>query len=142
MSLLDKSAQNFEIARIASEKKYFDVAVSRLYYSSYQKIIYYKNDKMVDGNSQFEMYKQEHGNDTETEKYGSHDWNIAFFEEKNKTLGLDGYESIISFLKDMKISRNTADYKKKRVCIESDEYEKLENKTKLINAMIDKIIGD
>ena len=42
----------------------------------------------------------------------------------------------------MKISRNTADYKKKRVCIESDEYEKLENKTKLINAMIDKIIGD
>ena len=65
-----------------------------------------------------------------------------FFEEKNKTLGLDGYESIISFLKDMKISRNTADYKKKRVCIESDEYEKLENKTKLINAMIDKIIGD
>ena len=120
MSLLDKSVQNFEIAQIAAEKKYFDVAVSRLYYSSYQKIIYYKNDKMVDGNSQFEMYKQEHENDTETEKYGSHDWNIAFFEEKNKTLGLDGYESIISFLKDMKISRNTADYKKNRVCIESD----------------------
>lgn len=98
MSLLDKSAQNFEIARIASEKKYFDVAVSRLYYSSYQKIIYYKNDKMVDGNSQFEMYKQEHGNDTETEKYGSHDWNIAFFEEKNKTLGLDGYEKRKEFV--------------------------------------------
>ena len=142
MSLLDKSVQNFEIAQIAAEKKYFDVAVSRLYYSSYQKIIYYKNDKMVDGNSQFEMYKQEHENDTETEKYGSHDWNIAFFEEKNKTLGLDGYETIISFLKDMKISRNTADYKKNRVCIDSDEYKKFEKKTKLINAMINKIIGD
>lgn len=140
MSLLDKSAQNFEIAQIASEKKYFDVAVSRLYYSSYQKIIYYKNDKLPDGNSQFEKFKQEHENDTETEKYGSHDWNIAFFEEKNKMLGLDDYESIISFLKDMKMSRNTADYKRRRICIESDEYKKFENKTKLINAMLDKII--
>ena len=39
MILLEKAKENFEIAEKSAEKEYYDTAVSRLYYSSYQRII-------------------------------------------------------------------------------------------------------
>lgn len=41
MSLFIKSQQNHGIADYASEKKYYDVAVSRYYYSCLQYLLYY-----------------------------------------------------------------------------------------------------
>jgi uncharacterized protein (UPF0332 family) len=44
--LLEKASQNYEIAQIALEKEYFDVAVSRYYYSLFEKTLWllHKND--------------------------------------------------------------------------------------------------
>lgn len=38
--LKEKSQQNFEVAKWAEKQSYYDVAISRYYYSEYQKIIY------------------------------------------------------------------------------------------------------
>lgn len=35
-----KSEENFETAKLAEKRQYFDVAVSRYYYCAYQKILY------------------------------------------------------------------------------------------------------
>lgn len=45
MSLLKKSEQNLEISEIAMEKKYYDVAMSRLYYSCFQRVLYFFEKK-------------------------------------------------------------------------------------------------
>lgn len=36
--LLDKSNKNYEIAKIAEDKEYYDVAMSRYYYALFQKV--------------------------------------------------------------------------------------------------------
>ena len=141
MSLLDKAKENFEIAKYAAKKEYFDTAISRLYYSSYQRIIYYKDNNITDGKIKFEEYKLQNQHNSNTEFYGTHDWNIAFFKDYNKDCGQYGYESIMGYLRDMKELRNIADYKTRRCCINIDEYRKFENKGKLINNLIDILIN-
>ena len=141
MILLEKAKENFEIAEYAAQKGYFDTAISRLYYSSYQRIIYYKDNNITDGKIKFEEYKLQNQHNSNTEFYGSHDWNIAFFKDYNKDCGQYGYESIMGYLRDMKELRNIADYKTIRCCINIDEYRKFENKGKLINNLIDILIN-
>lgn len=141
MSLLDKAKENFEIAEYAAQKGYFDTAISRLYYSSYQRIIYYKDNKIADGKVEFENYKLQNQYNSNTEFYGSHDWNIAFFKDFNKNCGQPGYLSIMGYLRDMKELRNIADYKTRRCCIDIDEYRIFENKGKIINKLIDILIN-
>ena len=136
MILLEKAKENFEIAEYAAQKGYFDTAISRLYYSSYQRIIYYKDNNITDGKIKFEEYKLQNQHNSNTEFYGTHDWNIAFFKDYNKDCGQYGYESIMGYLRDMKELRNIADYKTRRCCINIDEYRKFENKGKLINNLI------
>lgn len=141
MSLLDKAKENFEIAEYAAQKGYFDTAISRLYYSSYQRIIYYKDNNITDGKVEFENYKLQNQYNSNTEFYGSHDWNIAFFKDFNKNCGQPGYLSIMGYLRDMKELRNIADYKTRRCCIDIDEYRIFENKGKIINKLIDILIN-
>ena len=38
MILLEKAKENFEIAEKSAEKEYYDVAISRLYYSMFQNL--------------------------------------------------------------------------------------------------------
>lgn len=44
-ALLEKSRNNYEIAEISEGKKYYDVAISRFYYSLYQKINFLLREK-------------------------------------------------------------------------------------------------
>jgi len=141
MSLLDKAKENFEIAEYAAQNGYFDTAISRLYYSNYQRIIYYKDNNITDGKVEFENYKLQNQYNSNTEFYGSHDWNIAFFKDFNKNCGQPGYLSIMGYLRDMKELRNIADYKTRRCCIDIDEYRTFENKGKIINKLIDILIN-
>lgn len=41
MNLQIKAKYNFEVARYAERKQYYDVAISRFYYYMYQNIMYY-----------------------------------------------------------------------------------------------------
>ncbi|OON99174.1 MAG: hypothetical protein ATN35_01900 [Epulopiscium sp. Nele67-Bin004] len=47
-NLLKKSKQNFKSAEIAQKEKFYDVAISRYYYSIYQKIIYILDMRGID----------------------------------------------------------------------------------------------
>lgn len=48
----NKSDRNFETAEWAENKQYFDVAISRYYYSVYQKMLYLLNHYNLDKNFQ------------------------------------------------------------------------------------------
>ena len=56
----EKAKENFEIAEKSAEQKYYDTAVSRLYYSSYQRIINYINCN--DAKEDFENFKKSPSN--------------------------------------------------------------------------------
>lgn len=102
MSLLKKSEQNFEISEFAEKKQYYDVATSRLYYSCFQKVLYFFEKKGLNiGN---EAKKQE----------GSHNATIKLMK-KYINLFHNSYIAIIAHLEDLKRSRTIADYDKANI---------------------------
>lgn len=131
MSLLDKSNQNFEIAEDAAKKNYFDVAVSRLYYSNYQRMcLFLKNKKN----------KKEKDNAKNTfisviigiRQHGSHEKELIKFSEyiENKEI------SLLTMFINNKAERQKSDYEEGFVgetC-----YIDVKNNAKFINNYIDK----
>ena len=102
MILIEKSNENLEIAICAENKQYFDVVVSRLYYSIYQKILYYldKTQMKIDENKKKDK--------------GSHDAIIQLMTQHVNLFHKEGIESI-SYLKRIKLSRKKTEYKKKKI---------------------------
>ena len=97
-----KSDQNYEVAQIAREKEYYDVAVSRYYYSLFQMIDYILLNKKA--------------NFTVPSSGGSHRFTIDEFTrfvykklKKNKLEDEDVADLIV--LDDLKRWRQQADYK-------------------------------
>ena len=97
-----KSDQNYEVAQIAREKEYYDVAVSRYYYSLFQMIDYILLNKKA--------------NFTVPSSGGSHRFTIDEFNrfvykklKKNKLEDEDVADLIV--LDDLKRWRQQADYK-------------------------------
>lgn len=97
-----KSDQNYEVAQIAREKEYYDVAVSRYYYSLFQMIDYILLNKKA--------------NFTVPSSGGSHRFTIDEFNrfvykklKKNKLDDEDVADLIV--LDDLKRWRQQADYK-------------------------------
>ena len=131
MSLLDKSNQNFEIAEDAAKKNYFDVAVSRLYYSNYQRMcLFFTNKKN----------KKEKANANNTfisviigiRQHGSHEKELIKFSEyiENKEI------SLLTMFINNKAERQKSDYEEGFVgetC-----YIDVKNNAKFINNYIDK----
>lgn len=119
MILIDKSNQNFEIALCAEEKGYYDVAVSRLYYSIYQKVLYYldKNGMKIE--------------DNEKKEKGSHSAVLGLMSQHVRLFHREGTE-IIGKLQDIKFWRTKADYENKKIdkvryTIIKKDYEKINN---------------
>ena len=80
MRIFKKSNQNFEMAELAEEKGYYDIAISRLYYSSYQRLCMFlsnnKNKKKKDNLKNTVMSVV-----IGTKKPGSHEKNLIKFSE-------------------------------------------------------------
>lgn len=137
MILLEKAKKNFEIAEKSAEKEYYDIAVSRLYYSSYQRVVDYINST-PNGEEQLLNYKNNN-----SVIGGSHDTTISFFQNILRFSNKEQLEiiSIIDFLLDMKEARNTADYKEKNICKTKKQYERYKRRTEFINEFIDNLGG-
>lgn len=132
MSLLDKSNQNFEIAEDAAKKNYFDVAVSRLYYSNIQRLLYFinrKSNKKKTFNSKIIIKPDKPSK-------GSHE---KIFEKFGKHLNKFNDDDIFVFtaLYDVKESRRISDYEKKTSCSSVKDYNEIKDKAIFINNYID-----
>lgn len=122
--LLEKSNKNFEAANWAEKKEYYDVAVSRLYYSNFQKLKYYlvkilQMDNCISKKSHEDFFKflQSH-----IERFGDKD------------------VSVVTHLFTMKGKRKIADYESVIVCSKQTQYEKIKTTALLINEYLDKYI--
>lgn len=134
--LLEKASQNLEIAEIALNKEYFDVAVSRYYYSLYQKIIWLLRKKYPDYNSYKDNGKGSHENTfIDITKY------LARNFHKKLEIKECGYLSQLNNLtQDVKRYRHTADYDPRKIT--DDEFNKeFKNKYKSIEILLDKVIS-
>ena len=129
MILLEKAKENFEIAEKSAEKEYYDTAVSRLYYSSYQRIINYINCNGA--KEDLENFRKSPSNNNK----GSHEITIDFFDNLLKFLPRE--RSIIGLLKSLKEARQIADYEEKRNS--QKNYERYKNNTQIINNFIDNL---
>ena len=119
MSLLKKSEQNFEISEFAEKKQYYDVATSRLYYSCFQKVLYFFEKKGL--NIENEVKKQE----------GSHNSTIKL---------MNSYIAVIAHLEDLKRSRTIADYDKK--IIKKSDYKELKENFLEINEVLNELLDE
>ena len=127
MSLLKKSEQNLEISEIAMEKEYYDVAMSRLYYSCFQRVLYF-----------FEKKELSIGNEEKVQE-GSHNATIKLIKNYVK-LFYKKYVVIIAQLEDLKKYRKIADYDNR--IIKKSEYKEIkENGLDIIN-ILDKILKE
>lgn len=131
MSLFDKSEQNFEVAEIAEGKCYYDVAVSRLYYSNFQRMKNFlnnKKNKKINPNLKNTVMSILFG----IKKYGSHQQELIQFSEylQNKDI------AIITKFINQKLEREKADYKENAFMLE--DYKDVKENAIYINDYIDK----
>lgn len=113
--LLEKSVNNKKCADWAYEKALYDIAVSRLYYSLYQKILIQSEGNLNTG-------------------VNSHKETInTYFEQINKE---SNSRAIQSLMQKMRIERNKADYQ--RTKLKDSEYKHIEGIYKKIDEYIDK----
>ncbi|ERK47702.1 hypothetical protein [Leptotrichia sp. oral taxon 879] len=133
MSLLDKSNQNFEIAEDAAKKGYFDTAVSRLYYSSFQRM-----NNFIDQRKSNNVQKITTSDNQILGILGKGNINQLGSHEK-KFLELCQYDnsmiSIMSYIINMKIQRKIADYKEQHII--EQEYQNIKIQAEFINNYID-----
>lgn len=99
--LKEKSHQNLEVAKWAENKHYYDVAISRYYYSEYQKIIYISK-KMI---FYMEPPKSENSHIYTINNFASSIGHKISDEDKMKILNL----------KKLRKLRNDADYKEEMI---------------------------
>lgn len=101
-----KAQENYKTAEWAEQEKYYDVAVSRYYYSAYQKIICISKRK--------KFYKDFSG------ESDSHNKMIKHFSEKLNHK-LDGEDIIIlNNIQRLRRLRNDSDYSDKKIETEND----------------------
>lgn len=103
--LLDKSKNNYEIAEKAQELKYYDVAISRYYYSLYQKLNYILREKY----DKFEVPKGEKGSHDKTV-----DQLLEYVTEQCPELENQYIMDLCGF-RGLKQIRNDADYKPEKI---------------------------
>lgn len=127
MSLLKKSEQNFEISEFAEKKQYYDVATSRLYYSCFQKVLYFFEKKGL--NIENEVKKQE----------GSHNSTIKLMKNYIN-LFHSSYIAAIAHLEDLKRSRTIADYDKK--IIKKSDYKELKENFLEIDEVLNELLNE
>lgn len=104
--LKEKSQQNFEVAEWAEKQRYYDVAISRYYYSEYQKIIYISKDR----NFYTEPPKSENSHVDAINNFVSSLEKVLSDEDKMSMLKM----------KKLRRLRNDADYKEKTM--EANDY--------------------
>ena len=126
MILIEKSNENLEIALCAENKEYYDVAVSRFYYSIYQKILYYldKTQMKIDENKKKDK--------------GSHDAIIQLMTQHVNLFHKEGIESI-SYLRGLKLSRKKADYDGEK--IKKIKYKEIKENYEEINNFLDILLN-
>lgn len=127
--LLEKSKNNKEIAEYSENNKYFDVAVSRYYYSLYQKIIY-----IIVKYAEFIP-----------ESKSTHVETLTFFKKfvyrnrmseiRKKNLKF----SVLTSITDLKDKRTESDYKNKIIKNKSSFDSKFGNNYRAINEFLDKL---
>ena len=127
MSLLKKSEQNFEISEFAEKKQYYDVATSRLYYSCFQKVLYFFEKKGL--NIENEVKKRE----------GSHNSTIQLMKNQIN-LFHSSYIAAIAHLEDLKRSRTIADYDKK--IIKKSDYKELKENFLEIDEVLNELLNE
>ena len=132
MSLLVKSKQNFEIAELAEAKCYYDVAISRLYYSNIQRLIHFINRK----SNRKKTFNSRIIIKPDKPSKGSHE---KIFEKFGKHLNKFNDDDIFVFtaLYDVKESRRISDYEKKTSCSSVKDYNEIKDKAIFINNYID-----
>lgn len=98
--LLHKSKNNYEIGEKAENLKYFDVAISRYYYSLYQKLNF--------------ILRKKYGNFNIPNKKNSHEETIdklfEYITDNHPDIELQ-YIMDLSQLRELRSRRNEADYK-------------------------------
>lgn len=127
--LLVKSKQNKECVHWAENKGYYDVALSRYYYSIFQKVIYILKERGC--------YEQ-----SENYTHGSTVDSLIAYLLKNKSF--DGKYEFFKYINDikyLKMKRNNADYGDIRVS--KYAYQDLKSKCELAASSLDLMIeGD
>ena len=133
--LVVKSKQNCEIANYAATKKYFDVAVSRHYYSIYQRILVV----LISNVSSYILGKNE-GNGASHEFAFSEYRKYALKKCKKRLDSSDVTEvaHLDSMLRDIKRHRVNCDYAQ-RLINESEYEEDFMKKLKKADAILSKI---
>lgn len=116
-ALLAKSRNNYEIAEMSEDKKYYDVAISRFYYSLYQKINFLLREKY----GKFKVQKDGKGSHDNTAEQL-----LEYISEECPDLDLKIIADLSHF-RGLKKIRNDADYKPEmfKEPRYSDEFKKL-----------------
>ena len=98
MNLQIKAKYNFEVARYAERKQYYDVAISRFYYYMYQNIMYYTRFNKI-------YIDKKYNENLHIRTLG------IFIKDLRTRFGLNPDEiSAINKLQKLRIIRNSADY--------------------------------
>jgi len=105
-----KAKDNFEIAKIAEKRKYFDVAVSRYYYYLYQNLMNY-------------LFLR--GETIEKKEQNKHINTIGKFIEIIKNEGNYEKQRSITKLWRLKDRRHDSDYKKEKKIKDYTEFDKI-----------------
>ena len=113
MSLLDKAEENLKAATWAESEKMYNVAVSRLYYSMFQRLIHCLNV--------LEIQYNESGKNSHNEAIEALKRHLNLFRRNELT-------SVQTHFNKLKEKRILADYKERNVCFSEKDPNK-ENKT-------------
>lgn len=128
-NLLIKSNQNMECARWAEGRDYYDIALSRFYYSIFQKVIY-----ILDNNGRYKQ-KEQHTH------YETIDHLVSYILENSYFNGQFELVKHVSDIKSLKKKRNVADYENMRISKNSYQND-LKSKCELAMSVLDSIIKE
>jgi uncharacterized protein (UPF0332 family) len=134
-----KSEENYQVAKLAHQNNAYNVAVSRIYYSIYQKILYVLSIEKIKG--LIEVIEEEVKNELKTSKEtaGEHQIHIKIIDKyvkESKEFKNDMFK--IKQLEVFRRLRNRADYSVEM--IEEREYSSAEKMYEQIKPVLDKII--
>ena len=126
MILIEKKNENLEIAHKKKKKKKKEENERRIYYSIYQKILYYldKTQMKIDENKKKDK--------------GSHDAIIQLMTQHVNLFHKEGIESI-SYLRGLKLSRKKADYDGEK--IKKIKYKEIKENYEEINNFLDILLN-
>jgi len=133
------SDENFEIGEHASKKGMYNSAVSRYYYSNFQRVMLFHNKKF--GNEEIKTFAQPESVSSENENSGSsHSEMIKAVVEIMCGMNKFTAGQKVGELFSMRRIRNDADYGRK--LIKGPEAEMYGSSAKRINELIDSVLGE